>query len=198
MNKGKFQLRRIFVQIQRGITDRTLVCVFPWEVPILSEIHGSSATEVSIDELTSMNGAIRVTTQKLRQATDPLPGLREQYEAMATSMEDNPLENPELEYQRLGMVYGMHNDVALPNVEKVYGSLQQFRMMLTQFVRNGGVMDYKREATSGSILDDGDESVPIAEMSLNELRAALKNAGITQPKGATRADLEDLLTTATA
>lgn len=198
--KAGFKLRRIFGHCTRGMTDKTLVCVFPWEAAILQEIHGSNFTEVSIDELSNLKDAVKITNTKLKHATKEAPDLRGQYELMATDFEVNPLQYPQMEYQRLSQLYGMHMDVNLPNVEKVYGSEAQFRNMLVRFVEAGGTMTDGDSVSTESVIDvDGDDDdVPVAELSVKEIKDKLREAGIDFAGNASRAVLEDLLVTATA
>lgn len=198
--KPKFQLRRIFGHTTRGMTDKTLVCVFPWEAAILQEIHGSNFVEVSIDELSSLKDAVKVTNTKLKHADKPAPDLRGQYELMATTFDVNPLQYPQMEYQRLRELYGMHLEVNLPNVEKVYGSEAQFRNMLVNFVASGGTMTDGEAVSTDPVIDtDGDEDeTPIAELSVKEIKDKLRAAGVDFAGNASRAVLEDLLVTATA
>jgi hypothetical protein len=58
-------LKRIFITIRRGITDATAVCVFPWEKPLIEEIHGGNATLVTIDQMCSKDGVKSVKRLKL-------------------------------------------------------------------------------------------------------------------------------------
>ena len=42
------------------MTDKTAVCIYPWEKPILEQIHGGAVDEASIDEMCSLKGSIKV------------------------------------------------------------------------------------------------------------------------------------------
>lgn len=181
-------ITRVFMLIRRGITDQTPVCVFPWEKPILEEIHGSNAEEVSIDQLCELKGAVKIKKVKLRHK-DAAEGMsmREQYEAMVqVDPERNPLADPEAEYERLGARYGMHVKVALPNVEKVYGSFGNFRQAMKEYA-SGRTPGFRDE--SGPIEA---EEKPLAEMTDKEVREVLKGRGVDIPKKASREALEEL------
>lgn len=187
-------MQKVFMLIQRGITDRTPVCVFPWEQPILEEIHGVNASPITIDELCDLQGA-KVKTVKPRERevegkkvmVDEGPTMREQYEAMVeVDPESNPLNDPEAEFERLANTYGMHTQIKLANVEKVYGSMGGFRMAMRDYAK-GKTPDFVGE--TGPIEA---EEKPLAEMSTPELRTLLKGRGVDVPKRAGREVLEDL------
>lgn len=155
-------MRKIFMLIQRGITDRTPVCVWPWEKPILEEIHGGNAVEVSLDELCDLRGAVKVEKQKTitrglgldgkQVRSEEVPSMRTQYEAMLQVDPDaNPLDDPESEFMRLEATYGMHLRVNLSNAEKVYGSVGNFRRAMREYA-NGRTPDFLGE--SGPIVAD--------------------------------------------
>lgn len=183
-------LQRIFVNVKRGLTDNTAVCVYPWEMPIMQEIHGGSVTEVSIEEMCDLKSPKSVKKLKLKnpKADAPLT-LRQQLEAMAkVDPEESPLQDPEGEYNRLVERYGMHLTVAVPNVEKVFGSYPGFRRALADYAK-GNVPEFLD--ISGPI-EGGEKSV--AEMSDKDLKAELKKAGIAFEKSDTRERLEQLYT----
>ena len=184
-------INRIFMTIQRGLTDKTPVCVYPWEKPILEEIHGGNAVEVSIVEMCDLKGATKIKKLKLLHKTsEEGPTMREQYEAMTKAdPESDPLADPEAEYGRLAERYGMHTKVALPNVEKVYGSIGNFRRAMRDYAR-GKTPDFLD--TSGPIKED--EQKPVSEMSDGELKAALTKSSIDFGKKPTREHLENLYT----
>ncbi len=154
-------LEKVFMLVQRGLTDRTPVCVFPWEQPILEEIHGGNAQPVSIDELCDLQGAAKVTKLKmLHKEAEEGPTMREQYEAMVrVDPENNPLNDPEAEFARLVETYGMHVNVKLPNVEKVYGSIAGFRQAMRDYSR-GRKPDFIGETGPIEPEADGEEEKP--------------------------------------
>lgn len=139
-------MEKVFMLIQRGLTDRTPVCVFPWEQPILEEIHGGNAQPVTIDGLCDLQGASKVTKMKmLHPKAEEGPTMREQYEAMVkVDAETSPLNDPEAEFGRMVEVYGMHVNVKLPNVEKVFGSPAGFRKAMRDYA-HGNVPDFVGE-----------------------------------------------------
>lgn len=150
-------IQKVFMLIQRGLTDRTPVCVWPWEQPILEEIHGGNAQPVTLDELCDLQGAAKVTKLKMLHKEAELgPSMREQYEAMVkVDPETNPLADPEAEFVRLVELYGMHVNVKMPNVEKVYGSLANFRSAMRDYAR-GRTPDFIGE--TGPIETEGEEA----------------------------------------
>jgi hypothetical protein len=189
-------MQKVFMLIQRGMTDRTPVCVFPWEKPILEEIHGGNAQEISLEELCELRGATKIQKIKPRQreingkkiVSDEVPSMRAQYEAMVkVNPDENPLEDPEAEFGRLAEKYGMHLQVNLPNVEKVYGSVGNFRRALKDYA-SGRSPDFVGE--TGPITEDK----PVAEMSDKKLKEALKAMGVKFDGNSGREVLEELYT----
>lgn len=184
-------LKRVFMTIKRGMTDDTPVCVYPWEKPILEEIHGGNAVEVSIDEMCSLKGASKIVKVKLKhKESEEAPSMRDQYIAMTrVDPDSNPLNDPEGEFGRLQALYGMHNEVNMTNVEKVFGNFAMFRRAMRDYAsgRTPEMFD-----VGGDGVDDGE--TPIAEMSDKELTAKLRAAGVTVTKTMTREDRENALT----
>jgi hypothetical protein len=181
-------MNKIFMLIQRGMTDRTPVCVYPHEKPILEEIHGSGAQEISIEEMCELQGASKVEKVKFRhKEAEAGPTMREQYEAMVKVDPDlNPLLDPEAEYNRMIGLYGMHAKLNLPNVDKVFGNFGNFRAALREYAKG------KVPAFLDNSSPIEDEEKPLAEMTDAELRQVLKDRGVKFFKGATRAALEEL------
>jgi len=180
--------RRIFVNVSRGMTDKTAVCVFPWEKAILEQIHGGEVEEVSIDEMCALKGAIKVEKTKFKRELpdgaerDKAPDLRAQFEAMVVVPEDeDPSADPDAEYGRLVDKYGMDKDINMPVVTVVYGR-----------VESGGFAAAIKAAAKSS----GEKAVE--DMSINELRTKLRAEGIDFAPTAKKAELADLLATATA
>lgn len=183
-------MEKVFVLVSRGLTDKTAVCVFPWEAPILEEIHGSNAVPVTIDEMCDLKSPIKVKQLKLKHATEKMPNLREQLEAMVkVDPLRNPLEDPEAEFARMEGCYGRHLEVNLPNVTKVYGSVGNFRRAMRDFAM-GKTPDFLDQG--GPIEIPGEK--PVAEMTDGEIRAILRERKVTIPKGVEREELEELLT----
>lgn len=184
-------LQRIFVTVKRGLTDNTAVCIYPWEKPIMQEIHGGSVTEVSIEEMSDLKNPISVKKLKHKNPkTEDAPNLRAQLEAMMkVDPEESPLQDPEGEYGRLVERYGMHLTVAVPNVEKVFGSYPNFRRALADYAK-GRLPEFLD--VSGPITEG--EKKSLAEMSDKEVRAALKKAGVAVEAKASREKLEQLYT----
>lgn len=182
-------IARVFVTVDRGMTDKTSVCIFPWEKAILEQIHGGGVEEVSIDEMCDLKGAVKVEKVKHVRAMEgdakPEAGLtlREQLEAMArVSPDEDPTQDPEGEYSRLIDKYGQDKEVPLPVVTRVYG----------EYISGAFAAALKAARESAGT------SKPIDEMNINELRAALRADKIEFDKKATKDELRDLLATATA
>lgn len=191
--------QRIFMTITRDMTDKTLVCVFPWEKPLLEEVHGGNASEVTIEELTTLKGAVRVETVKLKHAADGVkhaPTMEAQYLAMCrVNPDEDPVDFPEAEWSRMAEKYGMHLKVALPVVEKVYGSFTNFRRVLRAFKGKGAAPDITElvsgvESSAGGAEPGGEK--PIAEMDREELKALLNAASIPFARTATIEKLREL------
>ena len=172
--------RRIFVTVTRGMTDKTAICVFPWEVDILSLVHGQEIKEVSIDEMCRMDGAVRVEKQKLKK----LPGMRQSYapdlraqlEAMVyVDPDEDPANDPMGEYGRMVEKYGMDKEFPVACVERVYGRPESgaFEAKLKEFAED-------RAAVPAALKAQQDEEVEKSpsEMSRQELRDALTERGI--------------------
>jgi len=195
------KLKRIFMTIRRGITDATLLCVFPWEKPLVEEIHGGSAVVVSIDDMCSLDGVKNVKKIKLKERVDlndepmvPSIGMtmRQQYEKMIEiDPEENPLQDPEAEFGRMAEKYGMHPDIAVPVVEKVYGSARNFRQCLREFAA-GTTPEFLRDDDE-SLIDAASEETPIAEMTATQMKATLDKRGVKYRANASKGDLEALL-----
>lgn len=183
-------MQKVFVLVSRGLTDKTAVCVFPWEAPILEEIHGSNAVKVTIDEMCDLKQPIRVKQLKLKHSTEKMLTLREQFESMVKiDPLRNPLEDPEAEFARMEGCYGRHLEVNISNVEKVYGSRGNFRRAMREFA-SGKTPDFLDQ--EGPIEISGEK--PVADMTDGEIRAILKERKVSIPKGAEREELEELLT----
>lgn len=185
-------MRRIFATVSRGMTDKTAVCIFPWELAVLSQIHGGEVQEVSIDEMCHLKGAVKVQKNAFKRQdgieSESAPALRAQLEAMAFVPDDeDPANDPETEYSRLVDKYGMDKEVPLPVVTRVYGELI-----------SGAFAAALKAAAAAETPRAPKPSKPVAEMTINELREELKAQGIDYDRQATKAELQDLLETATA
>lgn len=187
-------MNRIFVNVSRGMTDKTAVCVFPWEKAILEQIHGGDVEEVSIDQMCDLKGPIKVEKIKFSRkiedgkTQDNAPNLRAQLQEMIqVSEDDDPTKDPDMEYGRLVDKYGADKDINVPVVTRVYGEFNSgaFTAALKEAKRSG------RKAAAST-----DKTVET--MSINELRKALRSAGIEFDQTATKVELADLLATATA
>lgn len=199
--------KRIIMTIHRGPMDATAVCVYPWEKPLLEEVHKGGANEQSIEDMCKLHGPVSVKKQKLPYAADGkkayAPDLREQLEGMcAVAEDDDPAQDPAAEFARLGAKYGMHPEVKMLVVERVYGSEALFRRMLREFQKATRLDDLDDIIPSrGASPVSGDAPVEekpagpsIAEMSRKELMELLKKDDIGIPKNATTETLRELAT----
>ncbi|TAK84371.1 MAG: hypothetical protein EPO20_14890 [Betaproteobacteria bacterium] len=190
--------RRVFVRVRRGPMDNTAVCVFPWEMPILQLVHMQEVTEVSIDEMaTQREGVVKVEKLKLKHTDKPAPDLRSQLEIMAyVDPDEDPVNDPASEYERLVNKYGMDKDLPIPCVTRIYGEYAEggaFAAALEKHAKNRLPKPAALKA-----MDEGLGKAP-DQMSIAELRAALKERGIewkvTDTKVALVAKLEEVLVT---
>lgn len=190
--------RRVFVTVTRGMTDKTAVCVFPWEIDVLALVHGQEIKEVSIDDMVSMQGAVKIEKQKLKKLPelkqDYAPDLRAQLEAMCyVDPDEDPCNDPAAEYNRLAEKYGMDKEVPFACVTRVYGEFSSgaFTAKLKEHAEERG----PKPAHLGA-----EEGVEPADMSREQLRAELSARGIqwkvTEGKAALVAKLEAALETA--
>lgn len=168
--------RRIFAEIARGMTDKTAVCVYPWELAVLELVHGGDVTEKTIDQLCDIKqGVVKVEKIKLKHTDRPAPGLREQYEIMAyVDPEEDPALDPEGEYSRLAQKYGMDKELPIPCVTRVFGefSTGNFTRALKEHASDRAPMPAYLKA-----VQEGLSRSP-ADMTVKQLREELKERGI--------------------
>jgi hypothetical protein len=189
--------RRIFVTVSRGMTDKTAVCVYQWEVEILALVHGQEIKEVSIDEMSVMKeGVIKVEKQKLKHAKVRPPELRHQLEIMAyVEQDEDPANDPAGEYARLADKYGMDKELPIPCVTRVYGEFSSgaFTARLKECAK-----DRLPKPAFLKAVDEGLDKAP-DQMTVGELREALDERGIEwgarEGRAALREKLEGALVT---
>jgi len=142
--------KRVLALVQRAgnganVTDKTPTVVWEHEVPILEEVHGEGAVEV-IDQVNDMLD--NAVTKDRKAILDHIVKTN----GIGNSFDGDPFE----EYQRLAVKYGMHTEVRMSNVEKVYGSY-----------RDGA---FKRAC--------GGDGAEYEEMPINQLRDLCDELGI--------------------
>jgi hypothetical protein len=168
--------RRIFVTVSRGMTDKTAVCVFPWEVPILQLVHQQEVEAVSIDELCKMReGVVKVEKQKQKHSDVMPPDLRQQYEIMAyVEPDEDPARDPAGEYERMANKYGMDKELPMTCVARIYGefSTGNFERALKEHAE-----DCAPRPTYLKSMDEGMGKAP-ADMTVGELRKELTARGL--------------------
>lgn len=186
---------RIFLNVKRGMTDATAVCVYPWEKRILEMVHGQDVEEVSIEKMADMKDGV-VRKEKVKFKYDGLagPDLRQQLEGMAyVDPEDDPALDPATEYNRLIEKYGADKDLPIAVVTRVYGEFDSgnFEKMLAQHAKERSVKPTHLKAAGEGLMKSPDK------MDVGELREALNARGlrwkVTEGKEALREKLEGAL-----
>lgn len=184
--------RRVFVNVGRGMTDKTPACVYPWEVEILAQVHGQEVVEVSIDQMCSMPGAAKVEKLKLKKLAQLkqkyAPNLREQLELMAyVDPDEDPANDPASEYNRMVEKYGMDKEFPIPIVERIFGTFSSgaFTAKLKEFAGD------KQERPK---LLDAEDAPDLAELTIAQLRTLAKDRGIAFKSTDTKVDLIEKLT----
>jgi hypothetical protein len=196
-------LKRIFILVSRGMTDATAVCVFPWERPLVEEIHGGNAQVVSIDQLCNRDGVskiqdvrkvVKLPTRLNKEGEEMVPDAgmtpRQQYERMTVVADiDNPMHDTASEWGRMIEKYGMHPEIKMMVVEKIYGNQTNFRKCMRDFAA-GRTPEFLQDVDDDEI--EGDVKA-VSEMSADEMKAELKRKGIAFKKNASKNELEALL-----
>lgn len=178
--------RRVFVTVSRGMTDKTAVCVFPWELDVLALVHGQEIKEVSIDAMCNMDGAVKIEKHKLKHAKVQPPELRHQLEIMAyVEPDQDPANDPAAEYNRMIEKYGMDKELPIPCVTRVYGEFSSgaFVARLKEHARERMPRPAALKAA-----DEGLGKAP-DQMSIGELRDALHERGVKWKVTESKADL---------
>ena len=182
--------RRVFVTVSRGMTDKTAVCVFPWEIDILSLVHGQEIKEVSIDQMSDMQGAVKVEKHKLKHSKVQPPELRHQLEIMAyVEPDEDPANDPAAEYSRMVDKYGMDKELPIPCVARVYGEFSSgaFTAKLKEHARESLPKPAALKAA-----DEGLGKAP-DQMTVKELRDALTEREVPWKVTETKAQLIEKL-----
>lgn len=181
----------MFVTVARGMTDKTAVCIYPWEMDVLALVHGQEIKEVSVEEMCSMQGAAKVEKQKLKKLpglnAHYAPGLREQLEAMCyVDPDEDPANDPASEYNRLAEKYGMDKELPIACVTRVYGEF------------SSGAFTAKLKEHAGermarpAVLGEEEELDP-STMTRGQLRDALRARGIAFRATDSKETLAELL-----
>lgn len=185
---------RIFLNVKRGMTDATAVCVYPWEKRLLEHIHGPEVEEVSVEKMSEIKGFIKKEKVKFKYDGVPGPDLRQQLEGMVyVDPEEDPALDPAAEYARLEGVYGMDAEVKMSVVTVIYGHLDSggFEKLLQEFAKQKAPKPVHMKAAS-----EGLDKAP-NKMNVGELREALTARGIdwetSEGKTALREKLEGVL-----
>lgn len=186
---------RIFLNVKRGITDATAVCVYPWEKRILEHVHGQDVQDVSIDEMANQkDGVIRREKVKFKYDGMPGPDLRQQLEGMAyVDPEEDPAIDPAAEYNRLADKYGGDKDFPMLVVERIYGQFDSggFTKVLAEHAKERVPKPAHLKASGEGLVK------PPNKMNVGEIREALDARGIewdaSEGKVALREKLEGAL-----
>ena len=185
--------RRIFVQVTRGMTDKTVVCIFPWEKPLLELVHGGGVDEVTIDQMCEMGKPMAVERQKLNHTENYAPDLRGQLEQMTLiPPSEDPVLDPAAEYNRLAEKYGLDKEFPVPCVERIYGQFGSGAFAArVQEVHNAALAAERAEGTLGKVRKAGGTKDP-ETMSVAELRDKLSMAGVRFDPTLVKAELVQL------
>ena len=104
--------------------------------------------------------------------------------------ETDPINDIDAEYNRLVERYGLHPDMPLPFVEKVYGGIQRFRAVVRQF-KGTEPKDVGR-LLGGEDEPEENEDLTVAEMNGKQLKDYLRENGVTFHPRANLDQLRDL------
>jgi len=167
---------RIFLNVRRGMTDATAVCVYPWEKRVLELVHGQDVEEVTIDEMADVKDGV-VKKERVRVHGHLLqgPDLRQQLEAMAyVDPEEDPALDPASEYNRLAEKYGADKEFPMLVVERIYGQFDSggFAKVLKEFSEESAPKPSHLKASDEGLL------TPPNKMKVGELRQALTERGV--------------------
>jgi hypothetical protein len=183
---------RVLATVNKGMTDKPTICVFPWEVQLLEVLHGDGSVEVQdIDSLSSVGAKAIVQRIKLKHTEHAAPELREQLLAFCNTLPDGiePFENPRAEYERMVAVYGMHPEVKQSVVENVYGRFESGAF--------SAVVKSVADAHNEAEVEHTPAAVDVEDMAGNELREALRARGVNfknnDPLAGLRARLKAIL-----
>jgi hypothetical protein len=182
---------RVFLNVKRGMTDATAVCVYPWEKRLLEAVHGQDVQEVTIEQLSELkDGVIKKEKVKFKYEGRPGPDLRQQLEAMAyVDPEEDPTLDPAAEYGRLADKYGMDKDLPIPVVTRIYGEFESgaFEKVLADHAK-----ERMPKPTHLKAADEGLLKAP-NKMNVGELREALTARGVEWESSEGKKDLLEKL-----
>lgn len=118
--------RRVLVTVKRGPTDDTPYICFRHELPLLEEVFGEGnvveVTDTDPDGRRLLRTALKAKGPVVHQESEDADG-----EVTTTPKHYDPADDPREEYNRLSQVYGMHREVNMSVVEKVYGQFREGR-----------------------------------------------------------------------
>lgn len=167
--------RRVCAVIGRGMTDKTAVWVFPWELAILQLVHNDSVEQKTIDELCDLKKPLKVEKQKLKHSEVAPPDLRQQFEIFEyVDPDEDPAKDPASEFDRMVAKYGMDKEFPMPCVERVYGQFSSgnFERMLKEKAE-----DRAEKPNYLKAIDEGMSRSPL-DMTVGELRKELSARSI--------------------
>ena len=187
--------RRMFVQISRGMTDKTMACIFPWEKPVLELVHGEVVADVTIDQMCDMGKPLTIERQRLNHSENYAPDLRAQLEAMVlVPPNEDPVLDPAREYNRVAEKYGMDREFPIPCIERIYGQLGSgaFTAKVNEFHAESVRLD-KEEGRAGKVLSPGKAMEKSPDlMSVADLRDRLTHFNVRFDPQLTKAELVEL------
>lgn len=128
--------RRVLINVKRGPTDDTPYICFRHEIPILEEVFGEGnvveVLDTDPDGRRLMRTALKAKGPVVQQEVEDADG-----DVTTEAKHYDPADDPREEYNRLSQVYGMHKEVNMTVVEKVYGPFREGRF--TAAVKGGMV-----------------------------------------------------------
>jgi hypothetical protein len=118
--------QRVLCHVRRGPTDTTPYICYRHELPILEEIFG----EGNVEEVRDTDPDGRKLLRQALKAKGPVVFVEHETaegDVEAVAKHYDPADDPREEYNRLTQVYGMHREVNMSVVEKVYGPFREGR-----------------------------------------------------------------------
>lgn len=176
----KEYIPQILVIVRRGITDSTPVLVYPWEVPILEIVHG----EGNVEEAGGAETERWLERTGVHQPRDTVIEMHGGGEQVRESYD--PTVDIAAEYGRMGEKYGMHSEVAVANVEYVYGQFKtgQFEAAVLE-----NIPDSMRAGREAAIMNAGGAD----QLTGAQVRSALDSRKIKYKRTGSLSSLRQLL-----
>lgn len=109
--------RRVMVMINRDVTTKTPIIVWEHEIPLLEAVHGEGTVQLVEKAVEQLDEGFKAQRGDIaKRSPSKNLGLEDVFDG-----------DPRAEYDRLGVRYGMHDEVKMPIVEYVYGRFDEGR-----------------------------------------------------------------------